>query len=108
MGRQSKTHGFSQHWLYKPWQQMVRRCGNPAARGYKWYGARGISVYPPWQDSPQLFIEYVEQNLGPRPPKHSLDRINNDGNYEPGNIRWADQVTQIRNSRRYASSLHSV
>lgn len=90
------THGLSKtHPLYATWSSMRDRCKNPANHAYKNYGGRGISVCARW-DSFELFVE----DLGDKPgPSYSIDRINNDGNYEPGNIRWATPLEQVRNRR---------
>lgn len=81
---------------YKVWQQMTSRCRNPKATGYANYGGRGITVCARWQKSFAAFLD----DVGPRPSmKHTLDRINNDGNYEPDNVRWATQQQQVENSR---------
>lgn len=86
--------------LYYVWLAMRNRCVNPQTPSYRNYGARGISVYGPWLEDYRAFSEYVLSNLGDRPSKsHSLDRIDNDGNYEPGNLRWATRSEQVRNSR---------
>lgn len=76
---------------------MRRRCEDPREPAFKHYGARGISVCPEWRDSFQAFVA----DVGPRPSaSYSLDRYpNNDGNYEPGNVRWATQSQQMRNFR---------
>ena len=89
------THGFTNHPLFKTWSAMVARChgSNPRRN----YGGRGISVYPDWRDSPVPFLEWIEANLGDRPEGMSLDRIDVHGNYEPGNLRWADARTQNAN-----------
>jgi hypothetical protein len=92
-------HGLSRHELYDTWWQMVNRCENPAGKNWAHYGARGISVCQDWHD-PAVFIPWILANLGPRPPGKTLDRIDNDGDYEPGNVRWATQSEQVRNSRR--------
>ena len=79
---------------------MNRRCHDPKAHNYRWYGAKGVQVCSVWRHDAAAFIGYVESELGARPSlKHSLDRIEATGNYEPGNIRWADQLTQARNRR---------
>lgn len=81
---------------YKVWKALKNRCLNNDCSVYYKYGGRGITVYKPWITSFQTFYAYV----GPRPSsKHSLDRINNDGNYEPGNLRWATSTEQCRNRR---------
>ena len=78
---------------YTIWANMIRRCTDPNDSSYRRYGERGINVHP-------LYLDYRNfiKDIGPRPtPKHSVDRINNDGNYEPGNIRWATRNEQARN-----------
>lgn len=81
---------------YTTWRNMLGRCYKQEYKAYKNYGARGISVCQEWRDSFDAFY----QHMGVKPsPKHSLDRIDNDGNYEPGNVRWADTITQNHNRR---------
>jgi hypothetical protein len=80
------------------WRDMIRRCSDSRRSDYVHYGARGISVSALWlgDDGFRRFVEHI----GPRPsPRHSVDRINTSGNYEPGNVRWATQKEQVRNSR---------
>lgn len=91
------THGKSCTAEYKAWRSMKARCLNPNDKRYFRYGERGISIYPEWIDSFEAFFAYV----GPRPSsKHSLDRYpDNNGNYEPGNVRWATSFQQNRNQR---------
>lgn len=86
------THGLSKHPLYDTFRKMIRRC-----RGV--YRAVGITVYPEWDDlkDPRPFIKWVEANLGERPQGCTLDRIDNDGNYEPGNLKWSTPLQQARN-----------
>jgi hypothetical protein len=82
---------------YKAWSELRARTTNPNNRGYKDYGGRGIKVCDRWNESFNAFFE----DVGPAPsPEHSIDRINNDGDYEPGNCRWADKSTQSQNTRR--------
>jgi hypothetical protein len=85
--------------LYRLWLRINRRCHNPNADNYRWYGGRGIRVCEEWWHDAGAFIRYVEETLGPRPEGMSIDRIDNDGNYEPGNLQWADPVMQARNRR---------
>ena len=98
MKDQNRTHGMKSHKFYDLWYQMLYRCENPACKDYRLYGARGISVHESWHDA-RVFIAWIEGHLGPRPRGHSLDRINNDGNYEPGNVRWATRLVQQGNMR---------
>ena len=74
---------------------MLNRCLNPANKDYRRYGGRGIRVCDRWLGA-DGFWNFVS-DVGPRPPGLSLDRINNDGNYEPGNVRWATQAQQVAN-----------
>jgi hypothetical protein len=75
---------------------MIGRCLTPTDEAYAEYGGRWITVYAPWVDSFETFFAYV----GKRPsPKHSLERINTNGNYEPGNVIWATPTDQARNRR---------
>lgn len=80
---------------YRVWASMVQRCTNPARRGYDRYGGRGIRVCVAWVASFEAFL----RDVGPRPSlKHTLDRIDNDGHYEPGNVRWATSKEQRDNT----------
>lgn len=81
---------------YEAWQAMIQRCTNPKTRFYKNYGGRGIQVDPEWK----LSFEKFYQDVGKRPNKNfSLDRIDNNGNYELGNVRWATCRQQQNNKR---------
>ena len=81
---------------YRAWGGMLARCRSKSGVVFSRYGARGIRVCKEWEESFESFFAYI----GPRPsPDHSLDRINNDGNYEPGNVRWATKKQQARNKR---------
>lgn len=82
--------------LYPIWINMLQRCYNPKSQSYRYYGARGISVCEEWRHSFKSFHDYMM----PRPTaKHSIDRVDNDSNYEPGNVRWATSNVQLRNRR---------
>lgn len=96
---QVRKHGLWQHPLYPTWQQMMYRTRNPKHPRFRDYGGRGITVSAQWHD-PAVFIAWIEQNLGPRPAGCTLDRADNSGNYEPGNMRWATRKMQNGNRRR--------
>lgn len=98
--RWKDSHGLGHHPLYGTWKAMRRRCHDPGADNYDRYGGRGIEVYEPWFTDPGAFIDYVEAELGPRPEGTTLDRIDNDGDYRPGNLRWATPAQQIANRSR--------
>ncbi len=91
------THGLSESPEYAVWAQAKARCENPSHKQYRHYGGRGISMAKEWSESFASFIAYV----GLRPTEeHSIDRWpNNDGNYEPGNVRWTTTDQQNRNKR---------
>lgn len=87
-------HMMSYTTEYRIWGHMKDRCSNPRSHAYPDYGGRGIVVCADWVASFENFFAY----LGKRPSRlHTLDRINNDGNYEPGNVRWALPLVQQRN-----------
>lgn len=92
-----KTHGMSKSPVWHVWKNMRRRCSYQKHPQWSDYGGRGISVCESWNKSFAAFWK----DMGPRPSsKHSIDRIDNSGNYEPGNCRWATSAQQLRNTRR--------
>lgn len=94
--RRSDTSKTEQDYLYGAWLGMIGRCHKPSYQRYADYGGRGIVVNPRWQAS----FEEFQNDVGPRPSlQHSLDRRDNDGNYEPDNVRWATSKEQNRNRR---------
>jgi hypothetical protein len=111
-----------QHYLRNTWVGINNRCYNPSNESYNFYGGRGIDVHEPWimkrgkthdirdQNIVILdrFVSWVEENLGDRPAACSLDRINNSGNYEPGNLRWATAEQQANNTRRNVKYKKSI
>lgn len=90
------SHGMYKSPEYTAWYSLIQRCTNQNNPRYPSYGGRGIEVCERWQNS---FIDFYD-DMGPRPSKnHSIDRINNDGNYEPSNCRWTTRKVQQNNRR---------
>lgn len=88
------THGLSNHPLYPTWNGIRQRCNNPNNSHYADYGGRGIKLCKRWHK----FSNFLK-DMGERPEGMSVDRINNDGNYEPSNCQWATRIQQARNKR---------
>ena len=99
INRPKATHNMTNTSEYKAWQQMKQRCYNPKMQNYIYYGARGILVCESWLISFENF--YADTGEKPRPKfLYSIDRINNNGNYEPSNCRWTTAKIQMNNRRQ--------
>lgn len=95
----STTHGMSGTKYHRLWKNIKNRCYNENFKRYDDWGGRGIKMYAPWIDNFQLFFDYISglEHFGEA--GRSLDRIENDKGYEPGNLRWATPTEQGRNQR---------
>ena len=93
-------HGMTNDPVYWELRHIIERCCDPKCIAYPDYGGRGINLYSKWKDNPALFKEYVSQLPHFGETGRTLNRIDNDDNYEPGNIEWATKKEQARNTRR--------
>lgn len=97
--REHTTHGMTGNYLYSTWANMIQRCTSPKIPKYVNYGGRGISVCEEWRCDFKAFHDYVSSLPNCKEKGYSLDRIDNEGNYEPGNVKWSTRLEQNNNSR---------
>lgn len=100
------THGHYGERLYVVWKHIKERCYSPTCKEFRYYGGRGISICDDWKNNYLSFRKWAYENGYDESAdrgKCTLDRIDNDGNYEPGNCRWTDMATQCKNKRPWGS-----
>ena len=101
----TEKHGMARTSEYTTWQCVIKRCYNRKCKDYKRYGNRGITVCDRWRNS--FLVFYAD--MGPKPfPKAQIDRIDNDGNYEPGNCRWTTCAVNSQNGSRTKLTMPKV
>jgi hypothetical protein len=99
------THGMSHTREHYTWGGMIQRCYNPNSDSFPYYGGRGIKVCEKWRNSFEEFFK----DMGIKPPKMTIERIENSGDYEPGNCRWATHKEQMANQRkRIVSTVETI
>lgn len=101
------THGLGKSREYKSWAHIVRRCTNPNNPAFADYGGRGITVCDEWRHNFQTFYDHVSVLPHSGEKGYSIDRIFNNGNYEPGNVKWSTAKEQSRNTRANVMLTHN-
>ena len=102
LAKELKTkHGMSGNTTYNSWHHMLQRCNNKNNDSYKDYGGRGITVCRQWAKFESFF-----EDMGLKPANHSIDRIDNNGNYEPSNCKWSSHKEQRANTRPASCGTH--
>jgi len=96
----------TKHPLYSVYQHMLKRCYSPTSPRFSYYGARGIKVCDEWRGI-HGFSTFIK-DMGERPENYTLDRIDNNGNYEPGNCRWATKQVQAINRRKKVTNTSGI
>jgi len=96
------VHGLRYHPLYQVWLSMKARCYNKKDKSYKFYGKNGISIYNPWKNDFKIFYDWSIANGYKK--GLSIDRKENNGNYEPGNCRYTDNTTQAINRKKFKTN----
>jgi len=94
------THRKSKHPLFNRWALILDRCCNTKSKDYPFYGERGIRICPQWKDDFMTFFDYMMGLPHALEPGYTIDRMNNDGHYEPNNMRWATHQEQMINRRQ--------
>lgn len=98
------THGMTDHLLFKTWTSIKTRCDNPVDDHYIYYGARGIDICKEWRDDFMNFYNHVIKLPHYKENGRTLDRINNNDDYKPSNMRWATIYEQLGNRRPYGTA----
>lgn len=108
MPRKYQKHGLTYTKTWYMYYDMIKRCHDPDNLYYNYYGARGIAVCDEWKNNIVAFHDYMSSLLNAWLYGYSIDRINNDGNYEPGNVKWSTRHEQAANKSTYKNNKTGV